>query len=68
MRLSINGEERELPAGTTVADVVASLDLPAGPRGVAVAVDAEVVPQSAWGHVALGEGAQVEVLHAVQGG
>jgi sulfur carrier protein len=33
-----------------------------------VAVDAEVVPQGAWSSTAIGDGARVEVLTAVQGG
>lgn len=37
-------------------------------RGVAVAVDGEVVPRSEWPSTALSEGRQVEVLQAVQGG
>ena len=37
-------------------------------RGVAVAVDAEVVPRGAWATFAVADGARVEVLIAVQGG
>lgn len=48
--------------------VLAGLDVPADARGVAVAVDAEVVPRGAWAAEELREGAHVEVLHAVQGG
>jgi sulfur carrier protein len=33
-----------------------------------VAVDGEVVPREAWESYALGEGARVEVLTAMQGG
>jgi sulfur carrier protein len=62
----VNGESRELPAGTTVATVVAE----AGdrPRGVAVAVDAEVVPRGRWHERELRAGDRVEILTAVQGG
>ncbi len=63
----MNGEERELPDGTTVADVVRSLGAAPG-RGVAVAVDGEVVPNSEWEAAGLGDGQQVEVLRAVAGG
>ncbi len=45
-----------------------SLDLPPDARGVAVAVDAEVVPRGEWARHALADGADVEVLHAIQGG
>ena len=37
-------------------------------RGVAVAVEAEVVPRSEWDGVELAEGQRVEVLGAIQGG
>ena len=45
-----------------------ALDLPASGRGVAVAVDAEVVPRTEWETHELTEGARVEVLRAIQGG
>ena len=41
---------------------------PADGRGVAVALDGEVVPRGEWSTTAVREGQQVEVLHAVQGG
>lgn len=68
MNVLVNGEPIALPAGATVASAVAWLDLPAAGRGVAVAVDAEVVPRGAWDTTPLGDGARVEVLRAVQGG
>ena len=37
-------------------------------RGMAVAVDAEVVPRSEWETVELTEGQRVEVVGAIQGG
>ncbi|WP_158848334.1 sulfur carrier protein ThiS [Saccharothrix deserti] len=66
MKAKVNGLERELADGSTVASVLALLDAP--PSGVAVAVDGEVVPRAAWGTTAVPEGAVVEVLTAVQGG
>jgi sulfur carrier protein len=62
----VNGKPTELEGGATVASVLASLDLP--DRGVAVAVDAEVVPRGEWPEHELNEGARVEVLRAIQGG
>jgi sulfur carrier protein len=64
----VNGERRELPAGTTVTELLDALDVPGGVRGVAIAVDAEVVPRGEWETTELGDGARVEVLHAIQGG
>jgi sulfur carrier protein len=69
MLVTVNGERRELPAGSTVASVIAALaSVPSEGRGVAVAVEGEVVPRGAWSHVELTEGAHVEVVAAVQGG
>lgn len=69
MRILINGEAQELPAGSTVADLVERVpQLEGGRRGVAVAVDAEVVPRSAWEDTELSEGQKVELLAAMQGG
>jgi sulfur carrier protein len=64
----VNGEPRELAPGTTVHALLAVLDVPGGGRGVAVAVDAEVVPRGRWETTELDEGARVEVLRAIQGG
>ena len=61
MSLSVNGS----PA--TVAGLVAALP-GAGPRGIAIAVNGEVVPRSAWDATGLRPGDRVEVLTAAQGG
>jgi sulfur carrier protein len=64
----INGERRELPGRATVETAVREAGVESEGRGVAVAVDGEVVPRGRWSDTALREGQQVEVLHAVQGG
>ena len=66
MNVLVNGEPTELEAGATVEAVLTSLELP--DRGVAVAVDAEVVPRGQWPARELSEGARVEILRAIQGG
>jgi sulfur carrier protein len=68
MDVYVNGEPVAVPEGATVAVAVAGLDLPASGRGVAVAVDREVVPRGEWERTTLGEGARLEVVRAVQGG
>ncbi len=64
----LNGEPCELRAGETVADALARLGLDADARGVAVAVDGEVVPRAQWGSFVLAQDARIEVLTAMQGG
>jgi sulfur carrier protein len=68
MRVVLNGSETELADGATVEAALAVLDLPGAGRGVAVAVDAEVVPRGQWPAHELHDGARVEVLRAIQGG
>jgi sulfur carrier protein len=64
--LLVNGVQRSVAAGTTVDDMVALIA--PDKRGVAVAVNGEVVPKSAWVRTTVGAGDTVEVLTAAQGG
>lgn len=66
MNVVVNGEARQAPPGTTVAALVDVIGC--GRRGVAVAVNEEVVARSAWGSVELLPDDRVEVLTASQGG
>jgi sulfur carrier protein len=68
MRVVLNGSEAVFDDGATVREAIEALDLPAEGRGVAVAVDAEVVPRTEWETHELTDGARVEVLRAIQGG
>lgn len=68
MKVRVNGEPREVGDGTTVSAVVEMLDVPAGARGVAVAVDGEVLSRGDWPSRVLIEGARIEVLRAIGGG
>ena len=65
MRLSINGETREVADQVDVAGLLAMLGAPA--EGVAVAVNGEVVPRGERDRL-LAEGDRVEVIRAVGGG
>lgn len=70
----VNGETVDLAEGATLQDVVARLlgdggdRAPTRPKGIAVALDREVVPRSAWAAVTVHEGARIEVVTAVAGG
>ena len=68
MRIELNGERQELADGATVADAVRAAGGDPEARGVAVAVDGEVVPHSEWGKHLVSGGARVEVVAAIQGG
>jgi sulfur carrier protein len=66
MQVNVNGTEREVPDNATVTQLLAALGVP--PRGVAVAVDGVVVAKTEHDTTVVPDGADVEVLTAVQGG
>jgi sulfur carrier protein len=68
MNVLLNGESCELREGATVNDAVEASGAPPEGRGVAVAVDGEVVPRGQWTATELSDGQRIEVLQAVQGG
>lgn len=62
----VNGAPWRGPHGTTVAQVVAAWC--PSPKGVAVALNGEVVPASRWQVTALTDGDRVEIVTAAAGG
>jgi sulfur carrier protein len=68
VNVTVNGEPRRIKAGATVASVIELLDVAPGARGVAVALDGEVVTRSQWSATELREGSLMEVVAAIQGG
>lgn len=66
--IMLNGEQVELPAGASLLLALASIGITDETKGVAVAVDGEVVPRTHWEAYALHDGARVEALTAMQGG
>lgn len=65
MIVLVNAERLEVDNHTTVAALLQSLGYP--DRGIAVALDQTVLPRSGWA-TTLSDGAQLEVVTAVQGG
>jgi sulfur carrier protein len=65
MMIRVNAERVEVDDQTTVAALLQSLGYP--DRGIAVALDQAVLPRSDW-TATLSDGAQIEVVTAVQGG
>ncbi len=66
--ITLNGERSDLCPGEPIAAALSRLGLDEQTRGVAVAVDGEVVPRAAWEVFRLPDDARVEVLSAMQGG
>jgi len=66
MTLTINGEKRTLGGLASVAALVAELGLDA--RKVAVELNLEIVPRSAYAATALADGDRIEIVHFIGGG
>ena len=64
----VNGEPVQDRDGATIAELLADLGVEPAARGVAVAVDGEVIPRADWPARALADGERVEALWAMQGG
>jgi sulfur carrier protein len=65
MIVVVNEKPVEVDEQTTVATLLESLGFP--DRGIAVALDLSVLPRSRW-TTALSDGAQIDIVTAVQGG
>jgi len=66
MRLTVNGTEREIVGGETVAALLQTLALRRD--GVAVAVNDDVVPRGEHATRTLNDGDRLEIIVAVAGG
>jgi len=64
----VNGQPAEVDPGQTVAGILAGLGHPPEGPGIAVALNGEVVPRSAWPTTPLDDNDHLEVLGASQGG
>jgi thiamine biosynthesis protein ThiS len=68
VKVTVNGEPREVETGVTVANLLELLAVAPGARGVAVALDGEVVVRSRWLQTEVRDGALIEVVAAIGGG
>jgi sulfur carrier protein len=68
IRVLVNGEPRSFASGASLEDVVVAEMGLRDTRGVAVAVNRQVVPRGAWSSTKLSGGEAIEILVAAQGG
>jgi len=66
MQIYINGEMREVAEELTAAELVSELGL--GGRRIAMEINREIVPRSAYHSVRLRAQDRVEIVHAIGGG
>ena len=66
-RIRLNGQD-EVVAAATLAALLEEKTVDVAQRGIAVAVNGEVVPRAAWAETSLRSGDRVEIVRARQGG
>ena len=68
MKIRVNGKNKEVRLNLNIYDLLIVLELNPDQSGIAVAVDREVVPKTAWKETELLENSEIEIIRAVQGG
>lgn len=66
MNIIVNGETTEVTPETSVAGLLAALELE--PKKIAVERNLEIVPKSLYGATALCDGDRIEIVQFVGGG
>ena len=66
IRVSVNGEPRQVRAGSSIAEMLEEIGIDAAK--VAVERNLEIVPRSTLGEVVAGDGDSFEIVHFVGGG
>ena len=66
MKLTINGEKREIVKSQTLEELIHELNIQA--PNFAVALNQQVIPKSKYATTAIQENDEVEIVHAVGGG
>ena len=68
MLLIVNGQEQSVDDAPTLLDLLIELNFNAEQKGIAVAVNTEVIARAMWANTRLCNGDRVDIIHAVQGG
>ncbi len=66
LKVTVNGEIRTTPHGTTVASLLAGMGV--DPARVAVERNRDVVPRRTWGEAPIADGDQIEIVAFIGGG
>ena len=68
MQLIVNGQEQSVVGTSTLLDLLIEMNFNAEQKGIAVALNAEVIARAMWADMRLRNGDRVDIIHAVQGG
>jgi thiamine biosynthesis protein ThiS len=66
MQITLNGEGRTFPAGTTLSGLVKALSL--APERVAIELNRAIVRRDSWDATVVEGGAEIEIVMFVGGG
>lgn len=66
IEVSVNGEPRQISAGSSVTDLVARLELTA--VRLAIELNLSILPRASWAETQLQAGDKLEIVHFVGGG
>lgn len=66
MQIIVNGEARQIAAGTTVKHLLEELQIPQ--TRVAVEINLEIAPKATYAERTLQDGDKIEIVHFVGGG
>lgn len=66
MKVIVNGTQHDFSDNTTIADLIAQLELK--DRKIAIEMNLEVVPSARHNSTLLAEGDRIEIIEAVGGG
>lgn len=66
MKITINGELREIPDGLSVVALLQHLDMTA--ERVAIERNLDILPRAKWQETAVQSGDRFEIVHLVGGG
>jgi sulfur carrier protein len=67
MIIFVNNKPVELDPSKGIAEVLRLLNIPE-PKGIALAVNDNVIPKSDWNNFAINENDQLTIIRATQGG
>jgi sulfur carrier protein len=67
MNVFVNNEKREILNQLTITQLLSQIRLNS-PRGIAIAINNEVIPKSGWEKYLLNQNDKVTIIRATQGG
>ncbi len=68
MQLTVNGQKQSVDDASTLLDLLIEMNIGTEQKGIAVALNTEVVARAMWADTRLYNGDRVDIIHAVQGG